>query len=110
MFEKRKDTLSNYRLCYKKYVKVEVLAAQLSPTLCDLMTCSPQVSLSMGFCRQEYWSGLPFPLQGVLPTRESNPGLLHCRQILYHLSHQRSPKNTGMGSNSLLQGIVLTQG
>ena len=30
-------------------------------------------------------------LQGISPTRESNPGLLHCRQILYHLSHQGSP-------------------
>ena len=27
-------------------------------------------------------------LQGVIPTQESNLGLLHCRQILYHLSHQ----------------------
>ena len=30
-------------------------------------------------------------LQGIFPTQESNPGLLHCRQILYHLSHQGSP-------------------
>ena len=31
-------------------------------------------------------------LQGIFPTQGSNPGLLHCRQILYHLSHQGSPK------------------
>ena len=30
-------------------------------------------------------------LQGIFPTQESNMGLLHCRQILYWLSHQRSP-------------------
>ena len=30
-------------------------------------------------------------LQGVFPTQRSNPGLLHCRQILYQLSHKRSP-------------------
>ena len=30
-------------------------------------------------------------LQGIFPTQESNPGLLHCRQILDHLSHQGSP-------------------
>ena len=30
-------------------------------------------------------------LQGVFPTQGSNPGLLHCRQILYQLSHQGSP-------------------
>ena len=30
-------------------------------------------------------------LQGIFPAQGSNPGLLHCRQILYQLSHQRSP-------------------
>ena len=30
-------------------------------------------------------------LQGTFPTQGSNPSLLHCRQILYHLSHQGSP-------------------
>ena len=35
-------------------------------------------------------TGLDFHslLQEIFPTQESNPGLLHCRQILYHLSHQ----------------------
>ena len=33
-------------------------------------------------------------LQGIFPTQGSNPGLLHCRQILYHLSHQRSSKES----------------
>ena len=31
-------------------------------------------------------------LQGMFRTRGSNPGLLHCRHILYHLSHEGSPK------------------
>ena len=30
-------------------------------------------------------------LQGIFLTQGSNPGLLHCRQILYQLSHKRSP-------------------
>ena len=55
----------------------------------------PQAPLSMGFSRQEYWSGLP-----CLPPRDlHNSGikpraLLHCRQIFffYHLSHQGSPQ------------------
>ena len=82
-------------------------------------------------CRQEYWSGLPCSppgdlpnpgieptspvfqtdsvpsepprkpkntrvgslslLQGIFVTQELNQGLLHCGQILYHLSHQGSP-------------------
>ena len=45
---------------------------QLYPTLCDPMKCGqPGSSLSMGFPRQEYWSGLPFPTPGEL----SNPGI-----------------------------------
>ena len=50
-----------------------------------------QAPLSMEFSRQEYWSGLPFPSPEDLPDQELNPGLLRCRPILYHLSHQGSP-------------------
>ena len=32
-----------------------------------------------------------FLLQGIFPTQGSNPGLPHCRQMLYRLSHQGSP-------------------
>ena len=44
----------------------------------------------MGFSRQEYWSGLPFPSPEIFAPQELNPSLLHCRQILYDLSHQGS--------------------
>ena len=129
---------------------------QWCPSLCYPMECSPQAPLSMGFSRQEYWSGWLFPpppgdlpdpgieplsltspalvggvsntsatkvkvaqssptlrphviyspwnspdqnigvgslslLQGIFPTQGSNPGLPHCRQILYQLSHKGSP-------------------
>ena len=48
----------------------------------------------MGFSRQEYWS-LSL-LQGIFLIQGSNPGLLHCRWILCHLSHQGSPR-AGLG-------------
>ena len=35
--------------------------------------------------------GCHFLLQGIFPTQGSNPGLPHCRQMLYHLSYQGSP-------------------
>ena len=54
-----------------------------------------QAPPSMGLSRQEYWSGLPFLLQGTFLTQWSNPGLLHCRWILYQLSYQGSPENIG---------------
>ena len=45
----------------------------------------------MGFSRQEYWSGLPFPSLGELPAQGSNSCLLHYKQMLYCLSQQGSP-------------------
>ena len=43
------------------------------------------------FPGKNIWVGCHFLLQGIFPTQGWNPGLLHCRQILYHLSHQVSP-------------------
>ena len=42
-----------------------------SATLCDPWTVAHQVPPAMGFPKQEYWSGLPFPTLGDLP----NPGM-----------------------------------
>ena len=39
-------------------------------------TVAHQAPLSMGFSRQEYWSGLHFLLQGIFPTQGLNPCLL----------------------------------
>ena len=50
-------------------------------------TVACQAPLSMEFSRQEYWNGLPFPSPGDLSDPGLNPGLLHCKQILYVLSH-----------------------
>ena len=36
--------------------------------------------------------GIHSLLQGTIPTLGLNPGLLHCRRILYQLSHQGSPR------------------
>ena len=61
----------------------------------------------MEFSRPEYQCGLSL-LQEIFPTQGSNPGLPHCRWILYQLSHKGSPK-IPMGSLSLLQWIFPTQ-
>ena len=63
----------------KKESESEV--TQSCPTLCDSLTAAYQAPPSMGFSRQEYWSGLPFPSPEIFPSQELNPGLLHCRQI-----------------------------
>ena len=41
---------------------------------------------------QNTWAGSCSLLQVIFPTQGLNPGLLHYRQILYHLSHQGSPR------------------
>ena len=68
----------------------EVKVTQLCPSLCD-----PMVYRSREFSRPEYCSGEYSSLslfQGIFPTQGSNSGLLHCRQILYQLSHKGSHK------------------
>ena len=61
-------------------------------------TVAYQAPLSMGFSRREYWNGLPFLLQGILPTQGLNPRLL----CLLHWHAGSLP--------FLLQGILPTQG
>ena len=60
---------------------------QSCPTLCDPMDCSPPGS-SMGFSRQEHWSGLLFPSPRDLPDLGIDPVSLKSpcvgRQVLYH--------------------------
>ena len=57
------------------------LVAQLCSTLCDPMGILQARILEWVACDL---------LQGIFPTQGSNPGFLHWRQILYHLSHQGS--------------------
>ena len=68
------------------------LATQSCPTLCDLKDCIlPGSSVHGDSPGQNTGVGFHALLQGIFPTQGSNPGLPHCRQILYHLSHQGSP-------------------
>ena len=86
------------------------LVAQLCLTLCHPIDCSMPGSSMWGFSRQEYWRGLPCPLPRDLP----NPGIklrsptLQADSLLSEPPGK--PKNTGVGSLPLLQGIFPTQG
>ena len=60
--------------------------------------------------RQEYWSGYPFPSQGIFPTQRLNLGLLHCRQILYRLSHWEVQKGGGPALNRRMPVLHLGWG
>ena len=70
------------------------LVAQSCPTLCDPMDCSQPGSSAHGDSPGRNTEvGFHSFLQGIFPTQGSNPGLPHCRQILYQLSHKESPRN-----------------
>ena len=63
------------------------IMSEVSDSFENLWTVASQAPLSMGFSKQEYWSGLPCPPTGDLP----DPGIEHLshvsyigRQILYH--------------------------
>ena len=72
---------------------VMCLFPQSFPTLWTTWTTARQVPLSMGIlqARTLEVSCHAF-LQGTSPTQGSNPGVSHCRWILYQLSHQGSPR------------------
>ena len=50
-----------------------MIVTQLCSTLCDPWPVAHQAPLSMGFSREEYWSGLPFPSPGDLPKPGIEP-------------------------------------
>ena len=68
-----------------------MLYAQSCPTLCDSLHCSLPGSLSLGFYRQEYWSGLPFPTLGDLPDSGIKPTSLALQVDSLPLSSGESP-------------------
>ena len=87
--------------------------------LSDPMDCSPTgSSLSVGFSRQEYWSGFPFPPPGDLPDQRMNLQLLHGLadslplshwEALSHINHMPSHINLNHflpHSNSTLPSIL----
>ena len=73
------------------------LVTQSCPTHCDPMDCSPSGSSVQGdSLGKNTGVGCHALLQGIFPTQGWNPGLLHCRQILYCLSHQGRPFATSI--------------
>ena len=71
----------------------DLAAAAACPTLCDPMdTGLPGSSVHGDSPGKNTRVGCHALLQGIFPTQGSNPGLLHCRRILYQLSYKRSPR------------------
>ena len=76
----------------KLYLDIR-LVAQSCPALCDPMVRSlPGSSVHGDSLGKNTGVGSHSLLQGIFPSQGSRPGLLHCRWILYSLSHQGSPR------------------
>ena len=73
-------------------------------------TVAHQAPLSVGISRQEYRSGLPLPSPGDLPDPGMEPRSPALQADSLPSEPPGKPKNTGVGSLSLLQGIFPTQG
>ena len=72
-------------------------------------TVGQQASLTMGFSRQEYWSGLPCPPPGELPNPGIEPRSPTLQADSLPSEPPGKPQNTGVGILSLLQGNFPTQ-
>ena len=72
----------NNMLLKNQWIKVKVASDSLQPHRLFRPRNSP--GQNTGVCSLS-------PLQGIFPTQGSNPGLPHCRWILYQLSHKGSP-------------------
>ena len=75
-----------------EHILMKAKVAQLCPTLCNPVDYTVQGILQVCILELGSFS----LLQGIVPTQGSNPGLLHCRWILYQLSHKGSPCTDGL--------------
>ena len=81
------STEQDLKLCYFLFVlkwneRCSVVSDSFRPHRLYSPWNSPGHNTGVGSCSL---------LQGIFPTQGSNPGLPHCRQILYQLSHKESP-------------------
>ena len=75
---------------------------------CNPMNVAHQAPLSMGFPKQEYWNGLPFPSPGDLPDPQgSNLHLLHWQVDSLALSHQGSPYVVSSSHNNITVIVIV---
>ena len=122
-----RDIAPQYSLFHYKFPKVMRFCHHISNTghyqnfavkdFCfvsgDLEYIYPKVKVTQScktLCDQNKRVGSLYFLQKIFPTQGLNPGLPHCRRIIYQLSRKGSPRIlTGVDSLSLLQWIFPTQ-
>ena len=103
-----------YFLCRKKHLQYHKKWVKWKSFSCVQLFATPrtvahQVPLTLEFPIKNMEVGSHSFLQGIFPTQGSSPGLLHCRHILYCVSHQGSPRILEWVAYPYLQGIFPTQ-
>ena len=98
MIKSRKSENTSTRQCKHSFTEVCVLClvtlcSRLCLTLCDPVDCNCQAPLSIGILQARIleWVAMPSS-RGSSQPRNQTQVLQHCRRILYHLSHQGSPR------------------
>ena len=91
--------------CPQKFLSKEVFVAQLCLTLCDPIDCSlPDSSVHGIFPGKNTGVDCHSLLQGIFLIQGSNLDLLHCKHLLYHLSHHfLGTFNPPTGKKTMLQ-------
>ena len=80
------------QMIFISYSPLESVSCSGVSNSCDLTDCSLPGSSVRWILQARILEWVyHFLLQGIFPTQGSNPGLLPCRQILYHLSYHRNP-------------------
>ena len=78
-------------VCIRAAVKVKKWSRSVVSNSATPCTVAYHTPPSMGFSSKSTGVGCHFLLQRIFPTQGLNLGLPHCKQMLYHLSHQGSP-------------------
>ena len=89
--------------------RIYVLSRSVVSDSATPWTAAHQVPLSWDSPGKSTGVGCHFLLQRIFPTQGLNPGLPHCRQIPYHLSHQGSPRILERGAYPFSSGSFPTQ-
>ena len=72
------------------WIDLEIVMLHVCVLSCGQQLLPARLLRPWNFPGKDTGVGCHFLLQGIFPTQGSNPGLLHCRQTLYRLSHQGS--------------------
>ena len=99
IYDKKKKKKSDYPDITRFFFK-RVLCSVVSDSLWPRGLCPTRPLCPWGFSNKNTAVSCHVLLQGIFPTQGSNPGLLHCRRILYHLSQEGRQNGIQQGTRT----------